>query len=185
MKFGEIECLPLMVYHGGYAVQMETCIPDPNIDPLPIVSIFELDRIEDVRDAIDRGYLEVAASYGDLYRMMPLDIAPNDIEGPTPKYDRYRTRMEDTNGYVIEMQTELCNPGSSYAASVALHDGERMDAARAALKSGDLETAAQYGKLYRLEPVDVEPMAKPWRPSEAEAEWRAKRTSEEQAQPAN
>ena len=31
-----------------------------------------------------------------------------------------------------------------------------MDAARAALEAGDLETAAQYGKVYRLEPVDVD-----------------------------
>ena len=37
-----------------------------------------------------------------------------------------------------------------------------MDAARAAIAAGDLETAAQYGKVYRL--VDVEPAVKPWRP---------------------
>ena len=175
MKFGEIECLPMMVYHGGYAVQMETCIPDPNIDPLPVVSIFELDRIDDVRDAIDRGYLDVAASYGDVYRLIPLDIGPNDADKPTPRYDRYRTRMEEVNGYVVEMATELTGIGSRWAASIGRQDLPRMDAARAALEAGDLETAAQYGKVYRLDPVDVEPVVKPWRPSEKEAEWKAKR----------
>ena len=177
MKFGEIECLPMMIYHGGYAVQMETCIPDPNIDPLPVVSIFELDRIDDVRDAIDRGYLDVAASYGDLFRMVPLDIAPNGAVEPTPRYDRYRTRMEDVNGYVVEMATELTGIGSRWAASISRQDLPRMDAVRAALEAGDVETAAQYGKLYRLEPVDVEPVVKPWRPSEKEAEWKAERSN--------
>ena len=181
MKFGEIECLPMMVYHGGYAVQMETCIPDPNIAPLPVVSIFELDRIDDVRDAIDRGYLDVAASYGDLFRMVPLDIAPNGAVEPTPRYNRYRTRMEDVNGYVVEMVTELTGIGSRWAASISHRDVPRMDAVRAALEAGDVETAAQYGKVYRLEPVDVKPVVKPWRPSEKEAEWQAKREAEAQS----
>lgn len=187
MKFGEIECLPVMIYHGGYMVQMETCIPDPNIDPLPVVSIFELDRIEDVRDAIDRGYLDVAASYGHLYRMIPVDIAPDGAEELVPRYDRYRTRMREANGYVVEMHTELKGVGSRWAASVALHDSARMKVACAALEAGDLETAARYGRVYRLEPVDVTPVVKPWRPSEKEAEWRAKREAEHQAeaQPAN
>ena len=183
MKFGEIECLPLMVYHGGYAVRMETCIPDPDIDPQPVVSIFELDRIDDVRDAIDRGYLDVAASYGELFRMVPLDSAPNGGGATPPRYDRYRTRMEDVSGYVVEMQTELKGIGSQWAASVSLHDGKRRDEVRTALKLGDLETAAQYGKVYRLEPVDIVPVVKPWRPSEQEAEWKAKGPAA--AQPAN
>ena len=181
MKFGEIECLRLMVYHGGYAVQMETCIPDPNIDPLPVVSIFELDRIDDVRDAIDRGYLDVAASYGELFHMVPVQIASNSPAELELDYDRYRTRMEDVDGYVVEMATELKGIGSRWAASVSQQDSRRMDAVRGALKAGDLETAAQYGKVYRLEPVEVEPLVKPWRPSEAEAEWKAKKQADGQA----
>ncbi len=181
MKLGEIECLSLMVYHGGYAVPMETCIPDPNIEPLPVVSIFELDRIDDVRDAIDRGYWDVAASYGDLYRMIPLAIAPDGAEEPAPRYDRYRTRMEDSNGYVIEMQTELTGIGSRWAASIALQDLPRLDAARKALNADDLQTAAQYGRVYRLELVNVTPAVKPWRPSEREAEWQAKGPAGEQS----
>lgn len=173
MSRREIECLPHMVYHRGYAVRMETYIPDPNVDPHPVVPVFELDRIDDFRDAIDRGYLDVAASYGDLYRLVPLGIAPNG--DAKPKTTRYRTRMEDASGYVVEMQTELSNPGSPWGAGICPHDFKRMNAARDALEAGDLETAAQYGKVYRLDPVDVEPVVKPWRPSEKEAEWKAKR----------
>ena len=173
MNFTTFEYFPRMTYYRGYALRMEMCIPDPNECPFPYIQIFDLDRIEDFQDAIDHGYLDVAASHGDLYRLIPLDIAPNDSGDLAPHYKQYRTRMEDANGYVVEMQTELRGIGSRWAASVGLHDGKRMDAARAALEVGDLETAAQYGKVYRLEPVDVEPLVKPWRPSEAEAPWKA------------
>ena len=70
------------------------------------------------------------------------------------------------DGYVVEMQTELRDPGSPWAESIALQDLPRLKAAREALERGDLETAAQYGKLYRLEPVGIAPAANPWRPSE-------------------
>ena len=175
MSRRDIEILPHMVYHCGYAVRMETYIPDPNLDPFPVVPVFELDRIDDFRDAIDRGYLDVAAAYGDLYRMVPLDIGPKATAAaaagdcaPQPRYAKYRTRREDVDGYVVEMQTELRDPGSPWAESIALQDLPRLKAAREALERGDLETAAQYGKLYRLDPVDIAPAAKPWRPSEGQ-----------------
>ena len=170
MNFTSFEYFSRMTYYRGYAVRMEMCIPDPNECPFPYVQIFDIDRIDDFRDAIDHGYLDVAASYGDLYRMIPLDIAPKSGCEPEPRYAKYRTRLEDVNNYVVAMQTELCDPGSPWAISVARHDGKRMDAARAALERGDLETAAQYGKIYRLDPVDVTPAAKPWRPSERHSE---------------
>ena len=166
MNFTTFEYFPRMTYHRGYALRIEMCIPDPNECPLPYIQIFDLDRIEDFQDAIDRGYLDVAASHGDLFRLVPLDIVPNGTEETPPHYKRYRTRMEDANGYVVEMQTELKGIGSPWAAGVALPDSARMKEVRKALEAGDLETAAQYGKVYRLEPVDVEPAAKPWRPSE-------------------
>lgn len=181
MNFTTFEYFSRMIYHRGYAVRMEMRIPDPNECPFPYILIFDLDRIEDFRDAIDRGYLDVAASHGDLYRVIPLDITPNGSGEDAPRYKRYRTRMEDANGYVVEIETELKGIGSPWAASVSLPDCDRLDAARAALKAGDLETAAQYGKVYRLEPVDVEPVVKPWRPSEKEAERNARREAEAQS----
>ena len=175
MNFSSFEYFSRMTYYRGYAVRMEMCIPDPNECPFPYVQIFDIDRIDDFRDAIDRGYLDVAASYGDLYRMVPLDIAPKATAAtaagdcaPQPRYAKYRTRREDVDGYVVEMQTELRDPGSPWAESIALQDLPRLKAAREALERGDLETAAQYGKLYRLEPVDIAPAAKPWRPSEGQ-----------------
>ena len=178
MNFTTFEYFSRMIYHCGYAVRMEMRIPDPNECPFPYILIFDLDRIEDFRDAIDRGYLDVAASHGDLYRVIPLDITPEGGE-IVPRYDRYRTRMREANGYAVEMQTELKGIGSPWAASVSLPDCDRIDAARAALEAGDLETAAQYGKVYRLEPVDVTPMVEPWQPSRNGSERRATRAAPE------
>jgi hypothetical protein len=170
MNFTTFEYFSRMTYYRGYALRMEMRIPDPNDCPFPYILIFDLDRIEDFQDAIDHGYLDVAASHGDLYQMVPLDISPSGGDEPAPSHQRYRTRMENANGHVVEMQTELKGIGSPWAASVSLPDCDRLDAARAALEAGDLETAAHYGKVYRLDPVDVEPAAKPWRPSDRLAE---------------
>ena len=175
MTFTSFEYIPRMTYYGGYAVRMEMCIPDPNECPFPYIEIFDLDRIEDVRDAIDRGYLDVAASYGDLYRLIDLDIKADGAEESLPRYERYRTRMRDANGYVVEVQTELSGIGSPWAAGVSLDDSLRMKAACEALEVGDLETAALYDKVYKLERVDVEPAMTPWKPSERQAATRSAR----------
>ena len=179
----EREVIDRMIYHRGYAVRLEQLLIEPDHPRGILVHIFDLDRIDDFRDAIDRGYLNVAASYGDLYRLVPQAIA-GEVK---PHYAQYRTRMEEVNGYVLEMQTELSGPGSPWGEGIRPHDLRRMDAARAALEAGDLQTAAQYGKLYRLDPVAVEPAVKPWRPSERAAERKAKLEAEQpaaEAQPA-
>ena len=164
MNFTEFEYFSRVIYYKGYALNMEMRIPDPNECPFPYILIFDLDRIEDFRDAIDRGYLDVAASHGDLYQVIPLDITPKG-GAAAPRYDRYRTRMQEANGYAVAMQTELNGIGSPWAAGVSLQDSARMDEVRKALEAEDLETAAQYGKVYRLEPVDVTPLVQPWQPS--------------------
>ena len=164
MNFTEFEYFSRVIYYKGYALNMEMRIPDPNECPFPYILIFDLDRIEDFRDAIDHGYLDVAASRGDLYQVIPLNITPEGSE-TAPRYDRYRTRMQEANGYAVAMQTELKGIGSPWAAGVSLQDSARMKEVRKALEAEDLKTAAQYGKVYRLEPVDVDPVVKPWQPS--------------------
>ena len=176
MNFTEFEYFSRLIYYKGYALNMELRIPDPNECPFPYILIFDLDRIEDFRDAIDRGYLDVAASHGDLYRVIPLDITPKGGKA-APHYDRYRTRMREANGYAVEMQTELNGIGSPWAAGVSLQDSARMDQVRKALEVEDLETAAQHGKVYRLEPVDVTPVVEPWQPSRKGTAWRATPTA--------
>ena len=54
-----------------------------------------------------------------------------------------------------------------------------MKEVRKALEAEDLETAAQYGKVYRLEPVDVTPLVEPWQPSRNGSERRMTRAAPE------
>ncbi len=165
MKHHEKEIIHRMIYYKGYAVRMEQVLIDPDHPRGILVRVFDLDRIEDIREAIDRGYLDFAASYGELYRMVP--VADRHGESPTnSESGRIRTLMVETNGYAAELQIEFAHPGSPWGAGIPPADSERSYAAYQALKRGDLETAAQYGKVYRLDPVGVEPAAKPWRPSE-------------------
>ena len=177
----EKEIISRMIYHQGYAVRMEQVLTDPDHPQGILVPVFDLDRIEDIRSAIARGYLDFAASYGDLFRLTSLDIIPDGNAVPPPRYSRTRTHWVEQNGYAVKMEIEFSQPGSPWGAGIPLPDSERSQAAHQALKRGDLETAAQYGKVYRLEPVDVEPVVKPWRPSEKEAEWKAKREAETQS----
>ena len=165
MKFHDKEIIHRMIYHKGYAVRMEQLLIDPDHPRGILVRIFDLDRIDDIREAIDRGYLDFAASYGDLYRMVPVAVGHGkNLVDPRP--GRTRTLMVETEEYAVEMEIEFSHPGSPWGAGIPSADSERSYAAYQALKCGDLETAAQYGKLYRLDPVDVEPAVKPWRPSE-------------------
>ena len=82
MNFTEFEYFSRVIYYKGYALNMEMRIPDPNECPFPYILIFDLDRIEDFRDAIDHGYLDVAASHGDLYRVIPLTSRPKEAGRP-------------------------------------------------------------------------------------------------------
>lgn len=164
------EIIHRMIYHRGYAVRMEQVLTEPDHPQGILVPIFDLDRIQDIRSAIARGYLDFAASYGDLFRLTPLDITPDGGAVPPPRYLRTRTHWVEQNGYAVKMQIEFSHPGSPWGAGIPLPDSERSQAAYQALKRGDLETAAQYGNLYRLDPVDVESAVKPWHPSEKKSE---------------
>ncbi len=166
MKHHEKEIIHRMVYHKGYAVRMEQVLIDPDHPRGILVRVFDLDRIEDIRQALEREYLDFAASYGDLYKMTPVTSDLDGITVPESQYPRARTLMVESNGYVVEMEIEFSHPGSPWGAGIPLADSARSQAAYRALLGGDLETAAQYGKVYRLDRVDVEPAAKPWRPSE-------------------
>ena len=165
MKHHEKEIIHRMVYHKVYAVRMEQVLIDPDHPRGILVRVFDLDRIDDIREAIDRGYLDYAASYGVLYRMVQVAKGrANTLADSGPK--RIRTLVVEAGSHAVEMEIEFSQPGSPWGAGIRPDDSERSHAAYQALKRGDLETAAQYGKVYRLEPVEVEPAAEPWRPTE-------------------
>ncbi|MBL8526508.1 MAG: hypothetical protein JNL68_02370 [Burkholderiales bacterium] len=55
--------------------------------------------------------------------------------------------------FVAEVEVELIEDDSSWSPYLSVADATRLDGVRAALRRGDLKTAASLGRVYRLEPV--------------------------------
>jgi hypothetical protein len=67
-----------------------------------------------------------------------------------------RTKLFQEGEYAVAVEVELIesvSETSGWAPYLSLDDARRLDAARAALRQGDLGKAGQLGKVYRLTPV--------------------------------
>lgn len=57
--------------------------------------------------------------------------------------------------YVAEVEVDVIEDDTSWSPYLSVADAVRLDRAREALRSGDLNAAAALGKVYRLQPVPV------------------------------
>ncbi len=55
--------------------------------------------------------------------------------------------------YVAEVEVSLMEDGTGWSPFLSVEDAYRLDDAREALRQGDLESAAKYGRIYELRPV--------------------------------
>lgn len=55
--------------------------------------------------------------------------------------------------FVVEVEVDSIETHGDWSPYFSLADAEKLDAARAALRRGDLAAAAQLGKVYELAPV--------------------------------
>ncbi len=55
--------------------------------------------------------------------------------------------------YVAEVQVELLEDETGWSPYLSLEDAYRLDDVREAMRQGDLEAAAKYGRIYELRPV--------------------------------
>ena len=55
--------------------------------------------------------------------------------------------------YVAEVQVELLEDETGWSPYLSLEDVYRLDDVREAMRQGDLEAAAKYGRIYELRPV--------------------------------
>lgn len=55
--------------------------------------------------------------------------------------------------YVAEVSVQVDEPEAGWSPTISLEDAYKLDDVRAALKAGDLKTAARYGRVYELKPV--------------------------------
>ena len=70
---------------------------------------------------------------------------------------RRQTKLVREGQYVaeVEVEVELTDGAEGWAPYLSLDDARRLDAVREALRIGDIETASQHAKVFRLMPVAV------------------------------
>ncbi len=67
--------------------------------------------------------------------------------------NRTRTRLVQEGELVAEVEVTLIDEEGGWGPYVSLDDAYKLDDARAALQKGDLEAAAQFGRVFKLTPV--------------------------------
>jgi len=55
--------------------------------------------------------------------------------------------------YVAEVDVELLEDDTGWSPYLSIEDAYKLDDVREAIRQGDLESAAKYGRIYELRPV--------------------------------
>ena len=63
---------------------------------------------------------------------------------------RRHTKFIHEGGFVAEIEVDLIESDDSWAPYLSLDDANKLDEVRAALRRGDIEAAARFGRVYEL-----------------------------------
>ena len=66
---------------------------------------------------------------------------------------RKRTKLVHEGNYVAEVDVDLLEAPGAWSPYLSLEAAYRIDDVREALRRGDVRTAAQYARVFRLTPV--------------------------------
>jgi hypothetical protein len=66
---------------------------------------------------------------------------------------RKKTKYVHEGQYVAEVDVELLEDETGWSPYLSVEDAYKLDDVRDALRSGDIEAAAKYGRIYELRPV--------------------------------
>jgi hypothetical protein len=66
---------------------------------------------------------------------------------------RKRLKYVHEGQYAAEVEVVLVEDDSSWSPYLSIEDAYKLDEVREALRRGDLELAARYGRIYELRPV--------------------------------
>ncbi len=55
--------------------------------------------------------------------------------------------------YVAEVEVDLLEDDTGWSPYLSVDDAHKLDDVRDAIRQGDLESAAKYGRIYELRPV--------------------------------
>ena len=66
---------------------------------------------------------------------------------------RHRIKYVHEGQFLAEVQVDLIESEESWAPYLSLEDAYKLDDVREALRRGDVETAARFGRVYALKPL--------------------------------
>lgn len=66
---------------------------------------------------------------------------------------RRKVKYVHEGKYVAEVTVALVDSETSWSPTISLDDAYKLDDVKEALQAGDLNAAAQYGRVYELKPV--------------------------------
>jgi len=68
---------------------------------------------------------------------------------------KYRKKVKYVHEgrYVAEVEVELLEDDTGWSPYLSIEDAYKLDDVREAVRRGDLESAAKYGRIYELRPV--------------------------------
>ena len=66
---------------------------------------------------------------------------------------RKKTKYVHEGRYVAEGEVELLDDYTGWSPYLSVEDAYKLDDVRDAIRQGDLESAAKYGRIYELRPV--------------------------------
>ena len=66
---------------------------------------------------------------------------------------RKKTKYIHEGHYVAEVEVDLLEDDTGWSPYLSVDDAHKLDDVREAIRQGDLESAAKYGRIYELRPV--------------------------------
>jgi hypothetical protein len=66
---------------------------------------------------------------------------------------RVKTKYVHEGKYVAEVEVALIEDNTQWSPYLSVDDAYKLDDVRDALREGDLEAAARYGRIYEMRPV--------------------------------
>jgi hypothetical protein len=66
---------------------------------------------------------------------------------------RTKSKYVHEGQYVAEVEVALVEDDTGWSPYLSVEDAYKLDDVKDALRQGDLETAAKYGRIYELRPI--------------------------------
>lgn len=71
----------------------------------------------------------------------------------TTMKERMKSKYVHEGRYVAEVEVALVEDDTGWSPYLSVEDAYKLDDVRDALRQGDLQSAAKYGRIYELRPV--------------------------------